>query len=90
MLGICSCQEMPKILLRQRRWNVLSLRSRRVYRVQLSLRYSSVLSSTEVAGDVGPKIGEVESAVSYGDDRSGANVLAQDVSLFYTDREAKL
>ena len=69
---------------------MLSLRSCRVYRVQLSLRYSSVLSSAEVAGDVAPKIGEVEKAVTYGDARSGANVLAQDVSLFGTDREAKL
>ena len=51
-------------------------------------------SSAEVAGDVGPKIGEVlhhvEGAVTYGDAGSGANVLAQDVSLFDADLQAKL
>ena len=48
----------------------------------------------EVAWEVGPKIDDVlhhvEGAVAYGDAGSSANVLAQDVSLFDTDREAKL
>ena len=47
-------------------------------------------SSAEVAGDVGEVLHHVEGAVTYGDAGSGANVLAQDVSLFDTDPQAKL
>ena len=43
--GIRSCQVMPKILLRQRRWKVLSLRSWREWRVPVSLPCSRVLST---------------------------------------------
>ena len=45
LFGTWSCQEMPKIRLRQRRRKVLSLPSWQEYSVHVSLLYSSVLST---------------------------------------------
>ena len=39
---------------------------------------------------IGEVLHHVEGAITYGEAGSGANILAQDVSLFDTDREATL
>ncbi|KAF2364532.1 hypothetical protein FHG87_004710 [Trinorchestia longiramus] len=86
LLEMWFCHEMPRILLRQWRWKVFSLRSCRDYRVQLSLLYNEVLSTQAWY----TLVFVLMSSVTNGDAGSWADVLADDFGLFDADRETKL